>query len=444
MASISSAGKFDSADLNAKVGALSALARPTNEGQLASTAVTANVEARISSAARLQNIVAAVNDAASTLMRPATWKATQASSSDESALVAQSDSSASQKEHAVTVDGIAMAQVTSSAIFSSVATVIGLGTMNIEMGSWNMSQTAFTTNPNWPKASVVFGPRDNSLDRIRDKINAAGVGVIATVMSDATGSRLVLRSTSSGAANGFKVSTTPTPGVAESGDPTAAQLAMLQFDPSSLAAGNGMSLVQPGQNAKLTVDGQAFESDSNTITDAIPGVSLTLREPTDGPVTVRVDQDTGHILRAVKDFAQAYNDLRRQLDPSTGDQQDSAKPPATATRGAIDLVPTSTTSGSASVPAALADVGLSITRSGQLEVNESRLAEALAQRPETVRNRLTEAQAGAPEGVLRPLLQQLSASLPTETAALQPKQKLLEQYQPGMTDARPGLLRSPA
>ncbi|HEY8491235.1 MAG TPA: flagellar filament capping protein FliD [Dehalococcoidia bacterium] len=66
-----------------------------------------------------------------------------------------------------------------------------------------------------------------------------------------------------------------------------------------------------GQNAEFTVDGGAgpvtYYSSSNTVTDAVPGVTLKLLRESASPVTVTVSQDADAAVAAVKEFVDAYN-----------------------------------------------------------------------------------------------------------------------------------------
>jgi flagellar hook-associated protein 2 len=69
-----------------------------------------------------------------------------------------------------------------------------------------------------------------------------------------------------------------------------------------------------GQNAKVTINGTAYERPSNTITDALPGVTLTLKGKTSGTDTVGLTvgapgPDKDLIVTRVKGFVTAYNDL---------------------------------------------------------------------------------------------------------------------------------------
>jgi flagellar hook-associated protein 2 len=69
-----------------------------------------------------------------------------------------------------------------------------------------------------------------------------------------------------------------------------------------------------GQNAKVTINGTTYERQTNTITDALPGVSITLKGKTSGTETVGLTvgapgPDKDQIVNKVKAFITAYNDL---------------------------------------------------------------------------------------------------------------------------------------
>jgi flagellar hook-associated protein 2 len=69
-----------------------------------------------------------------------------------------------------------------------------------------------------------------------------------------------------------------------------------------------------GTNAKVTVDGRLYERQSNTITDVLPGLTITLKGKTSGTDTVGLTvgapgPDEDKIVTKVKAFVTAYNDL---------------------------------------------------------------------------------------------------------------------------------------
>ena len=120
---------------------------------------------------------------------------------------------------------------------------------------------------------------------MRDAINAANIGVSATIINDGTSNRLVLTSKDSGAANSLKITATDADGT----NSDATGLSQLAYDPSSGAgAGKNMTQVQAAQDAKLRIDGIDISKPSNTITDAIEGVTLNLLKTNAGsPTTLR-------------------------------------------------------------------------------------------------------------------------------------------------------------
>ena len=370
MSSVGSAARVDGVDLQVMVNA-AAFARP--QANAAATPADTEPDTKISSVGKLRSATSAALDAAKRLSTSQTWSATTASSDNRQVVQAVSDKAAP-GDYSVSVDALAAAQTTASATFSSLSTVIGIGTLNIELGSWNTSQTAFATNLNWPKASVTFGPKDTSLERIRDKINAAGVGVIAMVVSDATGSRLVLRSTSTGAANGFKVSAEPSD---KPNANTSQALAALGFDPSAVNGGNA-TLVQPAQDAQLKIDGRSVQSAQNLLEDKESGLSLRLNDVSHGDVGIHVQPDTASLAQDVHAFANAYNDMSVQLahiDPHASDSsvqaardiqqrvQDAFKP---------DAQPSALSN-------QLHDIGVQLNTQGLLTINDTTLTDSLRQ-----------------------------------------------------------------
>lgn len=384
MATVGSATRVDGVDLQMMVSAATAFARPQT-GVNASSADT-EPDARFSQAARLHSATSAVMDAAARLNKTQTWQATKATSDNESVVQAVSDKAAP-GDYMVNVDAMAMAQSTASATFSSLSTVVGIGTLNIELGNWNTSLSTFSTNPNWPKASVMLGPKDTSLERIRDKINAAGVGVIALVVSDATGSRLVLRSTSTGEANGFKASAEPT---GEASGQAAQALASLGVDPQSV--GGNDPLTQPAQDARLRVNGRQVQSPQNLIEDDGSGLTFRLNGESPDPVRIHVESDTHAMAHDIQSFAHAYNDMSAQLAASDPASSDSIMQAARAIQQSLQDA-FSTTAGASSLSQPFQSIGIQL-KDGQLQVDEGALNKALKQNPAQV-EQLFDASGGA-------------------------------------------------
>ncbi|MDE2401582.1 MAG: flagellar filament capping protein FliD [Burkholderiales bacterium] len=341
MASISSVGPSSGLDVNSIVTATQGTAsRPPFDHQLSEADAH---QAQLSSLGKLHSTLSTFLDAADKLSQPHAWAGTHATSSDPATVTALSHNAAA-ANYSVAVHSLASAQTSSTGTYPDADSSTGVGTLHIEIGAWSASQATFTNNPNWPKSSIVVGPHDNSLERIRDKINAAGMGVVATVISDATGSRLVLRSTSTGADNGFKVSTdadqpdTQTPDANQAG---------MRID------------TQAATDATGTVNGVAIQSSTNTIDKAVDGLTFQFNKVSDSPVHIAVASDTEHIKKAIHDFARSYNTLNAMGQPAE----------------------TSTALQPSPLSKSLAEIGLSFGANGAMNIDDTRLASALSEPP---------------------------------------------------------------
>lgn len=439
MATVGSASRVDGVDLQLMVNA-SAFARP-QAGAATARATDAEPDTRISSAGKLRSATSAVLDAAAQLNKSQTWQATKATSNNEALVQAVSDKAAP-GDYAISVDAIATAQTTTSASFSSLSTVVGIGTLDLQLGTWNSSTSTFATNPNWPKASVTFGPKDTSLEHIRDKINAAGVGVIATVVSDATGSRLVLRSTSTGSANGFKAEAEP----ASKGDEQAAQtLAAMGFNPAQVSG--GAALTQSAQDAKLKIDGREVQSGQNLIEDEPTGLTLRLNGQEGGSATIHVETDTQAMAKDIQSFAHAYNNMVSQLAQPDQSPDDSSVLDARAIQQSMQEAFSSNGTDPTPSSSPFNAIGLQLGPDGRLSIDSARLNQALEKDPSKV-EQLFDAAGGQDQssGIAARLLalpgrqsaspeqtstNELGAQQRSETASTAGtlyRQRLLEQY----------------
>ena len=129
---------------------------------------------------------------------------------------------------------------------------------------------------------------------INTQSTANSWGVTASVVTDATGSRLALYSQATGSTGALALSSTVLPN----------NTTTLTFD---AAVG--------GANASFSIDGVPFSSTSNTVTGAIPGVTLNLLSPAPGnPVQLTVGIDQGQITAAINNFVSAYNTVINDIN----------------------------------------------------------------------------------------------------------------------------------
>jgi len=143
---------------------------------------------------------------------------------------------------------------------------------------------------------------------------AEGTGVAASVVHETAGtSRLSLRGEATGYANRLTFS-----------DPDGL-LSALEVDRTDVRSGTGGGAViavgtgaeDSGLSASFTLDGLALYRDTNTVEDALDGVTLKLTKPTDDPVSLEVTADVKGMKAQVESFVKAYNGLVSFLTTKT-------------------------------------------------------------------------------------------------------------------------------
>lgn len=216
-------------------------------------------------------------------------------------------------DHTLTVKQLATADKlwTTMSVADPAKTAVGVsGTLNIKVA--NGTQTFPIT--------VLAGDTLNSL---KDKINKAGAGVAADVVKVTNGAavsyQLTLTSKTLGADGKITLTETPDTGVTTVLGDTG-----LQFSKS------GVWNETTPSNALFSLDGKDYNMSTNTISDAIPGLTINLKKPQTGtdplpPIGISIGIDPSGTVKAVQDWAGAVNDLLGQIKTQTAYNSDSTK-----------------------------------------------------------------------------------------------------------------------
>lgn len=149
-----------------------------------------------------------------------------------------------------------------------------------------------------------------------------------------------------------------------------------------------------GEDARLSVDGTVFTRDTNVVDDIIAGVTLSLAETTDSPVTVQVEQDVDAAVEAVGGLVDAYNEIAgfvAEQFSGKGAEDGESTPPLSGD-AILRQMSTRVRSAMASRIAPevggdvlrLADVGVEIERDGRFSFDEGTLRDRLAADPAAV------------------------------------------------------------
>ena len=306
---ISAPGIGSNLDVNSIVSQLMALERRPLQ---ALDRKEANFQAQLSAFGTFKSALSTFQEAISGLNDVGRFQAYKATISDSSVASVAAAKSAAPGSFALEITQLAQAQKLVAAGQASASTVIGAGTLTFEFGtvtggtfdsvSGHYTGASFTADGAGTK-TVTIGASSNTLTGIRDAINAAKIGVTASIVNDGSGTpyRLALSANNPGQAKSLKISVT--------GD--AALSALLAHD----AAGTqNLAETATARNAQLKIDGVAITKATNTITDAIEGVTLNLTKTNAGaPATVTVALDSGAIKGSVEALVKAYNDLNTTI-----------------------------------------------------------------------------------------------------------------------------------
>jgi len=141
------------------------------------------------------------------------------------------------------------------------------------------------------------------------------------------------------------------------------------------------SSVQAASDAQLNVNGVDFTRSTNVIDDVLTGVSLSLNTVTDGVANLAISQDNNEARANIVDFVTIYNEAQRQLKDLGNSSVDGALAGDSIFRSLTSslrsIVLGSSSSGTSTI-SNLSDMGISVSRSGELEVDDAKLDNALA------------------------------------------------------------------
>ncbi|MFY9561107.1 MAG: flagellar filament capping protein FliD [Terriglobales bacterium] len=190
--------------------------------------------------------------------------------SQPSLVTASAQSGAAIGVHTLVVNGLATVSSYYTDPVTSSSTTLTHGSFNLSVGQGSNTITIDGTN--------------DTLDELSAYINAHNYGVQASVLNDGGGARLALVSKTSGVPGDLNVTANNTG---------------LVFHKSAA-----------GVNSDFTLDGVPLSSSTNTVSSALPNVTLNLlgADP-NTPVTLTVAHDTAGITQAINDFVSAYNSV---------------------------------------------------------------------------------------------------------------------------------------
>jgi flagellar hook-associated protein 2 len=283
-------------------------------------------------------------------------------SSSNTGFTATADSTATAGNYNVQVTSLAAASKARSQGFAS-ATAAAVAGGNLHL---DVQGTGYDV-------AIAEG---SDLTAVANSINASGAPVVASVISDGTQSYLSVTNNNSGF----------TPGT----DPTAALGFTFTPTGGSSNASLAFASVQTAANAALTVDNLPVVSQSNDVSDVIPGVTLQLKSLTSAPEVLSLATDQTKTAANLQSFITAYNtvvsDLESQLNVAAGADRSSTLAGDSTVRSlqqSLQALFTTSVPGLSGI-STLADLGLTTAEDGSLSLDTSKLNAALALNPNAV------------------------------------------------------------
>lgn len=294
---------------------------------------------------KLQNLLSQVT---SLQTSPGSLGAQTVSTSDNTKVTGTANGNAILGSYSVSISNLATVANFSSNAFASPTTAIGAS------GSITVIQNGVTNT-----VSVVAG---DTLNTLQTKFNNLGMNLNASVIQNGTQYQLTINSTVSGATNDITITNSTTPS------------GTLTFTKN-----------QSGQNANLTVNGLAITSSSNSVTNALPGVTLNLinTTPVGTTVNVSVQTDTATITGAINSFVSAYSDFNSFLKAQATFDPTSGRSGPLAGNSLVNTIQanlaglfTTTFTGNTTYQT-LASMGIELQQDGSAKVNTTTLNNAI-------------------------------------------------------------------
>lgn len=258
------------------------------------TAKKTTLNSKSTDYATLSTKLIALQSASDAIRLTTNFDRTSVSVSDSTALTATGSSTATAGSYTVKITQLAQAHQLTNKAAKAVATT----TTDIVSGA----SGTFTFRVGTGSNQTVTLSATATIEDLKTAINDLGAGVAASVVNTGTSVspayRLVLTATSTGASTGVTI-------VADNTD----------LDFMNTSGTGGTDTLQAAQDAIIVVGDPALspltiQRSSNTITDAIAGVTLSLTKTTGaGTIAVNVSRDAAAVKTGIKALATAYNDV---------------------------------------------------------------------------------------------------------------------------------------
>lgn len=343
----------------------------------------ASIQSQISTYSQMKSLMSTFADAASALTRDSGWNAMAVASTNPAAATATVSGVASAGSYSLEVSKLAQVQTSVSGTAVPSTASMGAGTLTLQVGTGD------------PVAITVDA--DTTLSGIAASINDKNAGVVATVINDASGQRLMVRGTTTGAQNAFTLS-------ASSGFATA---------PAGALA---FSATQAAQDTEAKLNNLPITSSTRDFAEVVPGLKFSVSSVTTAPVGITVTADNAATKKNVQAFVDAYNAVNDLIAKNTKYDADTktagllqGDSTALGIQNILRTVVGTATEGGAFKT--LSDAGVAVQRGGNLTLDGAKFDKALATDPAGLKNLFANATASTDSRGIAVKLKTLTATM---------------------------------
>lgn len=345
----------------------------------------AGLQARITAYGTLKGALSTFNSTLSSLSSLSTFQSVSATSSDTDQLTASASSIAAPSIYNITLTKLAAANtlVTANGDYNAITDDVGglastTGTLTFKFGTTTTGPYVFTPNAEKASKTVTIDSSNNTLAGVRDAVNNAGIGVRASIVNDGSDYRLTFTSEDTGLDNSLQITVSDGDG----NDTDTSGLSRLAYNGSA----TNLTQTVAAADAALTINGLSITSSSNTLTEAISGVTLNLLSAdASKPFTLNVKRDDNVVSNAVNNFVTGYNTLVSTISDIAGYDADTQQGGIllgdSTTRSVTSQLRTTLNAaldGLGSSSTTFSALGISTNSDGTLTADQSKLSAAVA------------------------------------------------------------------
>ncbi len=284
------------------------------------------------------------------------------------------DSAITQEDnYAIEVEQLAQSHTLRFDGFASPTDELSSGNITIAFGQWD--NATFTRDQESTAHTIQIEENDKTIAAIAEKINAAEIGIEASIIKVEDDNYALILKSEPGAQNNMWLSVSEdAPGL------EALDFSTYQADKESTK----------GQDSIIKFDGTSIQRSSNQISDLIEGIDITLERTSTSAETLKITRDVDRAFSVMQDFVSALNEVATALGEETargsggsGDAPLAGDSFTKNLRSQIRSMTTRPLAGFGDEDIFLANFGAQTERDGTITLNEQKFRDQFSRNPQS-------------------------------------------------------------